>query len=234
MPAFKGYLFSSGLLLVFGIVVGPTRDPFGKEFAHVMVPGLLFLNSLQWFALSIKFRWRITGFLCNVIGAAALVVYGFSPVVDFSDLSTAFLLGMFFNLILLARLTPDNSIRSAFLGEHIAIAFVVLLGFYLKGKGISFESQGGQLATAGFLFWAPLTAGFLWASSTVFKGQKMTQVLVVCGVFQMGIGLFDLGANWNISWGVPSAVGVWLASLLLAAYCFKNWTGKVRNEAPNR
>lgn len=129
---------------------------------------------------------------------------------------------MFAHGAVLWFLAPDHTERSIIFGQHVAIAFVVLVGLDLNLRGVA-SHIGESSGTAGFLFWSPLFASVLWPGGVVFKRDKEGQVLLVCAIFQVGMGLFDLGAMWNVPWGFPCAFLTCFAALGLAAYLAKTW-----------
>lgn len=214
-------------LILAGFVFGPTKNPYGKDFFRLIIPGLLLLNSLQWISLSLKLRWRTLGILGSLL-VGLLFVFAYARV-DFANFTTIFILGMFAHGAVLWFLASDRTAKSIILAQHIAITFVVLMGLDLNLRGIASHIGESSLATGGFLCWSPLAASVLWPGGVVFKRDKEAQVILVCAVFQVGMGLFDLGAMWNVPWGFPCALLACFAALGLAAYLARTW--RTRNSS---
>jgi hypothetical protein len=55
----------------------------------------------------------------------------------------------------------------------------------------------------------------------VVENEGGTQAMLVCAIFRVGIGLFDLGTGWNIPWGLPCAFLVWFGVLGLVVHLVK-------------
>lgn len=217
----KAYVFAVGLLVLIGIVIGPSRNPFGKEFGREIVPGLVILNSLQWLVPSLKTGWRILGFFASFV-AGLLMLFAYTRVA-LPTFVTIFVLAVLVHGAALLFITSERGSRSIVIAEHVAIAFVLLVGIDLRLTGIAPRLSDTTSATAGFLFWSPMVALLLWSGGVAFSRKKEAQVVLVCAIFQTGIGLFDLGASWNVAWGLPSAFCVWFAALCLTAYLAKTW-----------
>lgn len=225
------YLVVVTALILAGFVFGPTKNPYGKDFFRLIVPGLLLLNSLQWISLSLKLRWRTLGILGSLL-VGRLFVFAYARV-DFATFTTILILGMFVHGSVLWFLASDRRAGSIILAQHIAITFVVLMGLDLNLRGIASHIGESSLGTAGFLFWSPLFASVLWPGGVVFKRDKGAQVILVCAVFQVGMGLFDLGAMWNVPWGFPCAFLTCFAALGLAAYLAKTWQSRTSSVSGN-
>jgi hypothetical protein len=218
------YLVAVTALILTGFIFGPTKNPYGKDFFRLIIPGLLLLNSLQWIPLSFKLRWRTLGILGSLlVGLLFALAY---VRVDFATFTTILILGMFAHGSVLWFLASGRTEKSVILAQHIAVVFVVLVGLDLNRRGIASHIGESSLATAGFLFWSPLFALVLWPGGVVYKRDKEGQVLLVCAIFQVGIGLFDLGAMWNVPWGFPCAFVTCFAALGLAAYLAKTWQSR--------
>ncbi len=222
------YLVAVTALILAGFVFGPTKNPYGKDFFRLIIPGLLLLNSLlnslQWIPLSLKLRWRTWGILGSLL-VGLLFVFAYERV-DFATFTAILILGMFAHGSVLWFLASGRAEKSIILAQHIAIVFVVLVGLDLNRRGIASHIGESSLATAGFLFWSPLFALVLWPGGVVFKRDKEGQVLLVRAIFQVGMGLFDLGAMWNVPWGFPCAFVTCFAALGLAAYLAKTWQAR--------
>lgn len=215
------YFAAVAVLILTGLVFGPTRNPYGKDFFRLIVPGLLVLNSLQWVSLSLRLKWRTLGILGSLL-VGLVFVFAYSRV-DFATLTTILILGMFVHGSVLWFLASDRTAKSIILAQHIAITFVVLMGLDLTRRGIASHIGESSGATGGFLFWSPLFASILWPGGVVFKRDKEAQVILVCAVFQVGMGLFDLGTMWNVPWGFPCAFLACFAALGLAVYLARTW-----------
>jgi len=218
------YLVAFALLIFVGGLLGSFKNPYGKDFFRVVLPGLLVLNALPWIALSVKARWRAVGALCSLLmGLPFLVWSRFLVSADLANFSTVFLLAMFAHGAALWHFAADPVEKGIVLSQHIAIVFVVLLGFDLNVSGVASQLGTSPTATAGFLFWSPLAAAFLWTVGTSFKREGAAQVMLVLAIVQTGIGLWDLRSMWHLRWGLPSAFVAWFAALGIAGFLAKRW-----------
>lgn len=216
------YISASAGLLLAGFIFGPVRNPFGSGFLRFSVPLVLLLNSVQWFAISLKIRHQITGALCSLLAGIGCA-FSYTPA-GFPNFTTIIILGLFAQGATMWFFAADWGEKSIVVTQHLAIGFVVLVGADLKARGIALHLGDVSSGTAAFLFWSPLLTALMWASSVIWREHKKeTLIVVVCGVAQAGIGLFDLGMSFNVRWGLPCAVVAWFAALGLAAYLAKTW-----------
>lgn len=217
----KAYLYALGLLILIGLVFGPIRNPFGKDFGRAIVPGLLLFNSLQWLALSLNIKWRIIGALSSLLaGLLVLVAYNY---VSLSDFLVILILGLYLHAAILWLMASERISKTIVLGQHIVISFVVLVGLSLRHTGVAYQLSDVSLSTGAFLFWSPILAFLLWVGGVALKKDKQAQVILICAIFQVGMGLFDLGALWNVAWGRPGGILLWVLALGLAAHLARTW-----------
>ena len=219
--------FSALLVLCFlNAIFGPVRNPFGNQFFRVVVPGLVLLNSFQWLVLPLNLRAKFIGVLGSLL--AGLLFISIYTHVDFPDFATLLILGMFVQGAILWTFATARGERSIIAVQPIAIAFVVLIGLYIQRRGIGSQLGESSLGTVGFLFWSPLMTLTIWAGVVAFGRSNAALVVLICGVVQVGIGLFDLGTAWNVAWGLPCAVIVWFLGLGVGGYLAKTWNSPVQ------
>jgi hypothetical protein len=90
---------------------------------------------------------------------------------------------------------------------------------FLKTHGI--ETLG--FSRGRFLPLSPIGAVLLCVSGAAYKWNLTTQVIFVCSILQIGIGLFDAGDASNIRWMSACSFLAVFAALGCAAYWAKDW-----------
>lgn len=218
------YLIGFPLLVLLGGLLGSFKNPYRNDSFRIILPGLFLLNALEWFVLSLRMLWKVLGAICSLLtGLLFVFLCRYLTAANFANVSTFFLLGMFAHGLLLWFLAADRVEKSIVLAQDLTTAFVVLLGLDLNLKGLAASLSAAPTATAGFLFWSPLAATYLWTTGVVLKPNKQAQMMLVLAIVQIGIGLFDLELIWHIAWGRPSAFVAWFAALGVAGYLAKSW-----------
>ena len=210
----------AGLLIVLALAVLAGEDPFHHNFVRITIPSLLLLNSLQWFNLPQKPLWRLVGFCLSLSVTVLFLRVDILPGDGrFVDITTVFFVGMAIHSSLLYALAGDRLTRRVILAASITIAFLVLFGTYANMRHLEFPLG----ATRRLLFLCPLAAMALYAGSAIFRWQKWTQIVFLCIVAQVGVGLLDVGGTNKIRWLSISAFGLWFAGLCLLAFWSKEW-----------
>ena len=217
----RAYFVVMLLFFLFAAVFQRGRNPFGREFVTVFLPSLFFLNSLHWFTLPEKVIWRVLGFCSSLLAFSFLyhLLYVRSPRKDLADFATFLLLFLVVQILVFWLLTRDTSTRTISITINSGTLFLVFLGVFLNTRGIeTLGFSGGR-----FLLLSPLGAMLLSVSSAAYKWSLTTQVIFVCTILQIGMGLFDAGEASNIKWmSACSALAVF-AALSCAAYWAKDW-----------
>jgi|SRR6185437_3779362 len=215
------YLVTAGALFAAGIVFGLRGNPYGTPFFPVAIPGLVLFNSLQWLAISIRGIWRATGMLGSILAAFGMMLL--YAKLDFGTFAAVFILALGAQAVLLWLVSSEWAERSIVLVEHVSVAFVVLVGLDLNLRGVAAHLDASPGTTADFLFWAPLLAVLLWAGGVAFRKDKAAQLVLICVIAQIGMGLLDLGTIWHISWALPASVVAVFAALGIAVCLVKAW-----------
>jgi uncharacterized membrane protein len=165
--------------------------------------------------------WRVLGFCSSVLAVSFLyyVLYVRSHGKDLADFATLLLLFLVAQILAFWFLTSDIPSRTISITTNSGTLFLVFLGVFLNTHGIeTLGLYGGQ-----FLLLSPLGAMLLSVSSAAYKWSLTTQVIFVCAILQIGIGLFDVGEASNIRWMSAGAVLAVFAALGCAAYWAKDW-----------
>ncbi|MGA8406981.1 MAG: hypothetical protein WB680_07360 [Candidatus Acidiferrales bacterium] len=214
------YSYATGACILIAVVFQRGGDPFGRDFTQIVVPGLVLLVGLQWFLLPIHYLWKALGLCVDVTVFSLLFHYGSrSNGVDPLDFGTYLFLAMFAQAAILWFLAPDNSTRAIVVSTSLITSYVVFLGAYLGHRAIEYP-----LAASGrFLVLSPLIGMFLLVYGSTFKWRFATQVVLVCVVFQVGMGLFDVGQANGIRWMSVLCVLVWITGLGLIGLWAKDW-----------
>jgi len=197
------------------------RNPFGAEFVTVFLPSLLFLNSLHWSVLPKKVTWRVLGFCTSILAFSFLyyVLYVRSHGNDLGDFATLLLLLLVAQILVFWFLTSDIPTRTISITINSGTLFLVFLGVFLNTRGIeTLGFSGGR-----FLLLSPLGAMLLSISGAAYKWSLATQVIFVCVILQIGMGLLDVGEASNIGWMSAGAALAVFAALGCAAYWAKDW-----------
>jgi hypothetical protein len=210
----RAYTVIVGLFFCFALAFQRGRTPFGNDFIRIFVPCLLVLNSLHWFTLPTKAGWKAAGF-CTSLTAFSLIYFSFkrSQANDFADFATFLFLFVVAQYLAFWALTPDNPIRTVSGATNLATLFIILLGIFMNIHGAITPRF-----SEGRLLMSPLAALFMTAMSAAYRWNVWIQVTLVCTIVQIGIGLFDIGATYNLRWMVVCSVLVICAALGLAAF----------------
>jgi hypothetical protein len=217
----RAYLVVMALFLVFAAAFQRGRNPFGREFVTVFLPSLFFLNSLHWFVLREKVRWRVLGFCSSLLGFSYLyhLLYVRSQGKDLADFATLLLLILAAQILAFWFLTSDTPTRTISIAINSGTLFLVFLGVFLNTHGI--ETLG--FSRGRFLLLSPLGAMLLSVSSAAYKWNLTTQVIFVCTIVQIGMGLLVAGDANGISWMSACSVLAVFAALGCAAYWAREW-----------
>jgi len=209
------------LFFIFAAAFQRGRNPFGREFVTIFLPSLLFLNSLHWFVLPERATRRFLGFCSSLAGFSFLdhLLSVGSQVKNVADFATLLVLFLVAQILAFWFLTSDTPSRTISIAINSGTLFLVLLGVCLNVRGI--ENLG--FSGGGFLLLSPLGAMLLSVSSAAYKWSLTTQVIFVCTIVQIGIGLFDAGDANNIRWMSGCSVLAVFAALGCAAYWAKDW-----------
>jgi hypothetical protein len=214
------YAIAVGLFFCLGIVFQRETKPFGKDFITVFVPSLLFLNSLQWFILPTRVVWKVVGF-CTSLTILSFLYFSYmrSQGKGLADFATFLFLVIVTQSLTFWVLTPDSPTRKIAVSTNSATLFLILLGGFLNARGIdTLGFSGGR-----FLLLSPLAAMCLSVTGAAYKWHFATQVIFVCTIVQIGIGLFDVGAASNIGWMSAGSVLAVFIALGFTAYWAKDW-----------
>ncbi len=217
----RAYSVVMALFFLFAVAFQRGRNPFGREFVTVFLPGLLILNSLHWLVLPKKLIWRVLG------SFSSLLVFSFlycllcvrSQDKDPADFATFLLLFVVAQILAFWLLSPDTPTRTISITINSGTLFLVFLGVFLNTHGI--ETLG--FSRGRFLLLSPVGAMFLSVSAAAYKWSLITQVIFVCAILQVGIGLFDAGEASNIRWMSACSVLAVFVGLGCAAYWAKDW-----------
>lgn len=203
-----------------GIAFQHGQRPVGNEFVTVFLPGLLFLNSLQWIMLPRKLVWQATGFCISLAILLLLCVpYARSQTVHLANFVTFLLLFVVVESFLFWFLTPDDAARAISVSVNAATLYVALLGAFLSAHGIvNFGFSDGR-----FLLLAPLVGLSLYAVGNAFKWTMGIQLIFICTIVQIGLGLFDVGQANNIRWMSAGSVLAGFLALGFTLYWAKDW-----------
>jgi hypothetical protein len=214
----RAYSVIVGLFLCFALAFQRGRTPFGNDFIRIFVPCLLVLNSLHWFVLPKKVVWKAAGF-CTSLAVFSLIHFSFirSQGNDFANFATFLFLFVVAQYLAFWAVTPDNSIRTVSGATNLATLFIILLGVFMNTHG----AITPRFSEARLLI-SPLAALLMTAMSDAYKWNAWIQVTLVCTIVQIGIGLFDIGADNNLRWMVVCSVLVICAALGLAAFWAKD------------
>jgi hypothetical protein len=216
----RAYSIVVGLFFCLGIVFQHETKPFGKDFITVFVPSLLFLNSLQWFILPTRVLWKVVGF-CSSLTILSFLYFSYmrSQGKGLADFATFLFLFIVAQCLVFWVLTPDSPTRKIAVSTNSATLFLILFGVFLNARGIdTFGFSGGR-----FLLLSPLGAMYLSVTGAAYKWHFLTQVIFICTIAQIGMGLFDVGEASNIRWMSACSVLVVFIALGFAAYWAKEW-----------
>jgi len=197
------------------------RNPFGSEFVALFLPSLLFLNSLHWLILPEKVMWKILGFCSSLLAFSYLVylLHVHSQGKDLADFATLLTLFLVAQILVFWLLTPDIPARTISIAINSGTLFLAFLGMFLNSRGIeTLGFSGGRL-----LLLSPLGAMLLSVGAAAYKWNLTTQVIFVCTILQIGVGLLDAGEASNIRWMSVGAILAVFAALGCAAYWAKDW-----------
>jgi hypothetical protein len=217
----RAYLGVMALFFLFAVAFQRGRNPFGREFVTIFLPSLLFLNSLHWLVLPQKVMRRVLAF-CNSLLVFSFLYYFLyvrSQGKDLADFATLLLLFLVTQVLVFWLLTPDTPTKTISIAINSGTLFLVFLGVFLNTHGI--ETLG--FSRGRFLFLSPLGAVLLSVSAAAYKWSLITQVIFVCTILQIGLGLFDAGDASNIRWMSACSVLAVFAALGCAAYWAKDW-----------
>jgi hypothetical protein len=220
ITAKTAYSYATGACLLLAVVFQRGGDPFGSGFTRVVVPSLVLLIGLQWFLVPMHYLWKALG-LCVDLTVFSLLFYysSRSTGIDTVDFGTYLFLAMSAQAAILWFLAPDNSTRVIVVSTSLVTSYVVFLGVYFGHRAIEYP-----LAASGrFLVLSPLIGMFLLIYGSTFKWRFATQVVLVCIVFQVGMGLLDVGQANDIRWMSILCVLVWIAGLGLIGLWAKDW-----------
>jgi len=209
------------LFFLFAAAFQRGRNPFGREFVTVFLPGLFFLNSLHWFVLPQKVIWRVLGFCSSLLVFSFLyrLLHVRPQGKDLANFATLLLLFLVAQILVFWFLNPDFPTRTISITTNLGTLFLVFLGVFLNSHGIAtLGFSGGR-----FLLLSPLAAMCLTVSSAAYKWSFVTQVIFVCTILQIGMGLLDAGEASNIKWMSEGFVLAVFAALGCAAYWAKDW-----------
>ena len=203
------YSYATGACILLAVVSQRGGDPFGRDFTRIVVPSLILLIGLQWFLVPMHYLWKALGLCLDLTVFWLLFYYGFSAGIDTVDFGTYLFLAMSAQTAILWFLAPDNSTRVIVVSTSLITSYLVFLGVYLGHRAIEYP-----LAASGrFLVLSPLIGMFLLIYGSTFKWRLATQVVLVCVVFQVGIGLLDVGQTNDIRWMSILCLLVWIAGL---------------------
>jgi hypothetical protein len=208
------------LFFCFAVAFQRGRNPFGNDFIAVFVPSLLFLNSLHWLILPKKVIWKIVG-LCSsfLIFSFLYLSYTRSRSEGLANFATFLFLFIVAQTLTFWILTSDSQLRKISVATNLGTLFLVFFGVFLNARGIeSLGFSGGR-----FLLLSPLGAMFLFVGSVAYRWHYVTQIVFVCTLIQIGMGLFDVGDASNIRWMSACSAIVVFAALGFAAYWVKDW-----------
>ncbi len=217
----RAYSVVMALFFLFAVAFQRGRNPFGREFVTIFLPGLLILNSLHWLVLPRTVIWKVLGFCSSLLAFSFLyyLLYAHSQGKDLADFATLLLLFLAAQVLAFWLVTPGASTRTISVAINSGTLFLVSLGVFLNTHGIeTLGFSGGR-----FLLLSPLGAMLLSVSSAAYKWNLTTQVIFVCTIIQIGMGLFDAGDANNIRWMSACSVLAVFAALGCAAYWAKDW-----------
>jgi hypothetical protein len=225
--SFRAYPFIVGLFLCLAFALHVGRSPIGNNFTQVIVPGLLFLNSLHWLTLPQKLLWRAAA--AGVSFAVFLALYfAFlrSARQDFADFATfLFLLAVVQNAALYL-LTRDNSVRLIAAAANVTTVFVVILGVFLSVHDLVIPRLSGERILV-----SPIGALLLCVMAADDKWRSETQVMLMLVMAQIGIGFFDVGEANGIRWMLVSCGILAFAALGIVLYWAKERNERLSDDA---
>jgi hypothetical protein len=228
------YLVVLGGLVAAALVAGVAYSPFTQKFDRFTLPLLSLIIALPWLLHPSKVAWRIGRFLCSALVFSTILYFiRTSGGQHLTDFRVSFVAALVSHFLILRMLVTERSIRSAFLAQHLTVGFVSLMDIYLRVQGIQplLQPPSQYVATARFLFLAPLASMILWAQGEMEAWQNWTKVLLVCSVFQVGIGMFDVFAHWNIRSALYGACVFWFGALGIAVHWIKRLESAGRKRA---
>lgn len=217
----RAYLGVMALFFLFAVAFQRGRNPFGREFVTIFLPSLLFLNSLHWLVLSQKVMWRVLAFCSSLLVFSFLhyFLYVRSQGKDLADFATLLLLFLVTQILVFWLLSPDRPTKTISIAINSGTLFLVFLGMFLNTHGIeTLGFSGGR-----FLLLSPLGAMLVSVSGAAYKWNLITQVIFVCTILQIGMGLFDAGDASDIRWMSACSVLAGFVALGCAAYWAKDW-----------
>jgi hypothetical protein len=215
------YLGAASFLALLDAIFVSVKNPYGDRFLTFAAPSLVLIIALLWSLAAIAPILRFVGMLaCLALGVCMMWFHGRQTFGSFAPTIVLVLCG---HAVLLSFLTPRPADRSTIVVTHSAVLFIILLGLYIRFKGLATLLGVATAPTApAFLFWAPLGVAILWAGAVAFDRDRTGQIVLVCGIIQIGIGFFDL-SSLGIRWAIPAGMFAWICALGVAGWLAARW-----------
>jgi len=193
------------------------RGSFGREFVLVVAPGLLLLNTLQWFVLPNNCVWRLIGF-ASAFGCVSVLYFSYSqgPNIGLPDFSNCLFLVTAAESIVIWFLTSDGGTRAISIVTNLTTLFAVPMGFLINSRAMAVPEFSGARLTL-----CPIAVMLFVAKSSIWGWRNHDRWGCVLTIAQIGIGLLDLGGLVP-SWIALSFVPVLFIALGLTLYWAKN------------
>jgi hypothetical protein len=215
----RGYCVAIGGLLCFALYLQSRVVPFEVSFFGKFLPALLFVSCLQWFMLRVKPFWMILGFLSAALislGVWFLAVrLGWMGSADFATALYGWMIVFYVTLWFVGRKDAPLIILST----GLCTSFLIFVGFILT----SHHATGLGFSQGKFLLVSPIAALFVIVVSDQSGWSRTMQVIFICIIIQIAMGLLDAGQGSNIALFTASAVILAFVALGVAAFWARGW-----------